>query len=514
MSVRRVFIPGEKIMSEGIIEETRTYREREGVAVAMSGADAGGVAVAMSGASATAAPADVDACEERKLGTSPVVRLFLQYSAISLLGVLAQIAMVVMEGVVVGNGIGEFGLACMSVVMTFEIINMSFGSSLGQGVSTVCGNLLGAGDDEGARRAFGQGFWFTFFLASAVGATLFVAAPVILPYIGATPDIYEECVFAVRIFVSAYPLCITGQMLCQMLRQDEHPGLASGIQTAGSVIATVWLWTSVFVFKLGVPGAAGYYAISTGTWFIAVVPFIKKSHNPNRSFRISPRDLAISPRLVWDVCRFGCPVFLVQLSSAVYVMVMNSILGMSGDTAGVASFAIINSYFMYTLNIICMAFAYALQPIAAYNEGARHGGRLAKLMVGALVVEVIGIGLISMATNSLAPQMCLIFTGGDAALADMSASHVRVVLMLCALGFAGQIMSAYFESIGRTAKAVLFGVMRYTLFAVPAILVIAQVWGIDHIWYALPVADAATFIITLCFVVLEYRYLKSDAYSS
>lgn len=485
-------------MYQRIHEFIRTYRERSGL-IGSDGLRAGDMG-------------ECGASSSRALGTKPILPLFLQYSAISLLGVIAQILMVVMEGVVVGNGIGEYGLACMSVVMTFEIVNMSFGSSLGQGVSTVCGNLLGAHDDEGARRAFGQGFWFTFILAAVVGASFFAMAPVLLPYIGATPDIYRECVFAVRIFVSAYPFCITGQMLCQMLRQDEHPGLASCIQTVGSVVATIWLWTSVFVLKLGVPGAAGYYAISTATWFLAVIPFIKRSSNPNRSFRIRFADLRISPRVVWNICRFGCPVFLVQLSSAVYVMVMNSILGMRGDTAGVASFAIINSYFMYTLNIICMAFAYALQPIAAYNEGGRHGGRLAQLMVSALVVEVLGILVVSALTNYFAPQMCMVFTGGDVELASMSAGHVRIVLMLCAFGFSGQVMSAYFESVGRTGKAVLFGVMRYALLAVPLIVVIARIWGVECIWFALPVADAATFAITLYFAALECRYLRSGAY--
>lgn len=484
-------------MFQRISEYVRTFRER-GDADRVDGFADVGMGTA-------------DAPDARALGTKPILPLFLQYSAISLLGVIAQIAMVVMEGVVVGNGIGEHGLACMSVVMTFEIINMSFGSSLGQGVSTVCGSLLGAGRADQARRAFGRGFWFTFLLACCVGGILFAAAPAVLPFIGATPDIYDECVFAVRIFVSAYPFCITGQMLCQMLRQDEHPGLASVIQTAGSVIATIWLWTSVFIFKLGVPGAAGYYAISTATWFLAVIPFIRPHASAGRVFFIRLADVRITLDLVRDICRFGCPVFLVQLSSAIYVMVMNSTLGMSGNTAGVASFAIINSYFMYTLNIICMAFAYALQPLAAYNEGAGHGRRLATLMVGALAVEVIVIAAISALTNRFAPQMCLVFTGGDAELAAMSSSHVRIVLMLCALGFSGQIMSAYFESVGRTGKAVLFGVMRYALLAVPLILLISRIWGAELIWAALPMADAATFAITLCFAVAERRRLVSRA---
>ena len=486
-------------MFQRIIEFVRTFRER-GDASLTDGFGAADMGTA-------------SASSSRALGTKPILPLFLRYSAISLVGVLAQIAMVVSEGVVVGNGIGPAGLACMSVVMTFEIVNMALGSSLGQGVSAVCGNLLGAGDIEAARRAFGQGFWFTFVLACAVSAMFFIFAPAIVPSIGATPEIYGDCVVAVRIFMVGYPFCITGQMLCQMLRQDERPGLASAIQTIGSVLAAAWLVVSVFVLHLGVSGAAAYYAISTGFWFVSVFAFVQSSQGGTRAFSIKLSDIAVRPRLVYSVCRYGCPVFLVQISSAVYVAVMNHAFGSTGNTGAVASFAIINSYFIYTLNIVCMALAYALQPIAAYNEGAGDDARLAQLLVVAAVVQVAVIGAISCLTTMFAPQMCIVFTGWDAHLAAMSARHVRVVLMFCALGFLGQIMSAYFESIGSTRRAVMFGILRYALFAVPAILIIGAIGGPKDVWWALPFADLATFFLSVAMILNERKKLLAHAAS-
>lgn len=443
-------------------------------------------------------PQDTPALE-RSLGTKPVLPLFLRYASVSLLGVIAQIAMVVSEGIVVGNGIGGHGLACMSIVMTFEIVNLSFGSS------------------------FGQGFWFTFLTALAVATVFFIFTPVIVPHIGATPDILDDTIVAVRIFMVGYPFCITGQMLCQMLRQDERPGLASAIQTAGSVVAATWLVVSVFVFKLGVAGAAAYYAISTGLWFLAIIPFLKRPAQARGAgqkgdrgllalheggvFSIRLSDIAVKPRLMREVCAYGCPIFLVQISSAIYVAFMNGTLGAGGDSEGVASFAVINSYFMYTLNIVCMALAYALQPIAAYNCGAGHRKRLAQLMVDALVVEVVSIGILSTLTSLAAPALCLVFSGGSPGLAEMSAGHVRIVLMLCALGFSSQILSAYFESVGSTARAVVFGVMRYVMFAVPLIALIHATAGADYIWWALPIADGLTFIPVVIVAALEARRL-------
>ena len=441
------------------------------------------------------------------LASSPVVELFVHYGFIALLGVVAQIFMVIAEGFVVGRGLGEYGLACMSVVMTFEIINISFGSSLGQGVSTICGNRLGRCDEEAARAAFGQGFWMTLFFSAALGFGCFVGAPYLVDLMGATAEIRLDCIRAVRIFVSCYPFCITGQMLCQMLRQDQHPAMASAIQTIGSVVAAVWLVLSIFILDLGVGAAAGYYAISTATWFIAVIPFVVRSKNPDRVFIIELKDIRITGEVAQYIIHSSLPVFLVQLSSALFIVVMNRTLGTYGNTQLLAAFSVINSYFMYTLNILCMALVSALQPIAAYNKGAQNNRRLADLMMSSLIFELVGLAVAALIANLLVEVACHFFCGGDIELARVSAEHARTFLLFCSMGFSGQIMSAYFESIGRTKAAIFFGIVRYVVFAIPAIIMLNACFGVDAVWYAIPLADILTFVLTCTFVAREYRLL-------
>ena len=152
---------------------------------------------------------------------------------------------------------------------------------------------------------------------------------------------------------------------------------------------------------------------------------------------------------------------------------------------------------MYTLNIVCMALAYALQPIAAYNEGRAT-------IAGLRTCSLSRLGWRSSASVSFhalrmrsRPRCACCSPAGDAELAASSAGHVKIVLMFCAFGFLGQIMSAYFESIGGTKRAVMFGVLRYAVFAVPAILVISACSGIENVWWALPAADLATFALSV-----------------
>ena len=103
----------------------------------------------------------VEEAEDRELGTSPVPKLFIKYSSIAFMGMLAQIIMVIIEGIIMGNGLGSHGLACVSIIMSIELLNVALGSALAVGVSTVAGARLGAGDKGGASHAFSQGFWLT-----------------------------------------------------------------------------------------------------------------------------------------------------------------------------------------------------------------------------------------------------------------------------------------------------------------------------------------------------------------
>ena len=87
-----------------------------------------------------------EAAEERELLTAPIGKTFNKYSVITMRGMIAQVIMVVIEGVIMGAGLGAHGLACVGIIMSVEYINLAFGNLYGTGVPTVVGNYLGAGD--------------------------------------------------------------------------------------------------------------------------------------------------------------------------------------------------------------------------------------------------------------------------------------------------------------------------------------------------------------------------------
>lgn len=453
--------------------------------------------------------ADTDAVkaaqEERELGTQPIPKLFVKYASIAFMGMIAQIIMVVFEGIIMGNGLGAHGLACVSIIMSVELMNVALGSALAVGVSTVAGNRLGPGDTEGAKHAFSQGFWLTTILIVVLIILAEIFVEPLVTFLGATPDIFDDTVGAIRVFLLGLPFCVIGQMLCGMLRIDEKPHAAATIQIVSAVVAIIWLAASTFVLNFGVTGAGLYYAISIGLWFVVIYYFVGGKRSV---FQIRLADIKLEPGLCLQIIKIGLPLFLLQATSSVYTTVVNNQLGVLGSSLDIAAFAVINGYVVYIIMMVVQAITYGVQPIAAYNAGAKAYGRMKELLKTSLTIQVLVIAVVTVIVWAAAYPICLLFAG-DPELASVSADATRIVILLGALGWSSQVISSYFECVERVVIATVVGIARYIFFTIPAVYVLGGMMGVQGVWWAQPVADVLTFALVMVFVVIELKRLSA-----
>lgn len=459
----------------------------------------------------TNASAEPQANQERILGTAPVGMLFGRYALTTLVGYLAQIVMVILEGLVIGQGLGAAGLACITVVLPLELLNLALGGALGSGTASLVGELRGSGDEQGAQKAFSQGFWLTAYLVIAVSALIWINARPVAELLGATGDLVDEVTSFVRTLMLLYPFCSLGQLLMACLRTDEKPHVASGITVASSTLSFLCLFTMVIVLKRSFASTALYFGLSTALWFSAIF-YVNGSRKSG--LHVSLKEMRLSPAIASTILRRGIPLFGVQAASLVYTTVINNYLGSLGGGSDLAAFSVINGYVIYLLDMACLASTMGLAPIASYNAGAHKPKRLVSLLRVSTIGTTAALACVVAIVMASAEPISAFFLGADASDAELLAltvSHFLPILIAAPLGFSAQVASAYFQAIGREGISTVLSTCRYLIFAVPLIVALSIPFGIDGVWWAQPVADVLAATLSLAFCIREAHKLRAQA---
>lgn len=446
--------------------------------------------------------------EDRELASKPIPSLVRRYTIVTGQGMLAQIIMVVLEGLVMGWGLGAHGLACVSIIMSAEFLNLAFGNLFGTGVPAIVGNLLGAGDVKGASKAFSQGFWLTSIVSIILAVIMAVFTEPICAFFGATPDIMADTVLGVRTFSILLPFTVVGQMVTAVMRVDEKVQIQANLMTVSAIIAIVWLALSTFIFKLGTMGAGIYYGLSIGIWAIGAFWFIggKKSQ-----LQIKLADLKLDMAICGQIFKIGFPFFLVQAATFIFNTVANTLLGTLGGELGslyIAAFAVINGYILYIVMMIAQCFSYGLQPIAAFNAGAKAWNRLKQSLSCAIKYQIIVLLVVSIVIWLAATPVCAFFAGSDADLVEVAASATRIIIIAVCLGYLAMTVSIYFQSVEKVVLSTFCSLLRYVICSVPLMYLLGNMMGVQGIWIALVVADAITGIISIGLALNEQKRLN------
>jgi Na+-driven multidrug efflux pump len=147
------------------------------------------------------------------------------------------------------------------------------------------------------------------------------------------------------------------------------------------------------------------------------------------------------------------------------------------------------------------------QPLIGYNYGARRFDRVKqalRLAIGAATAVVaLGFAVVQLFPASLVR----LFSRDSAELLSIGVTAIRLVLMtLPIVGF--QIVAAsYFQAVGKPRQAMLLMLSRQVLLLIPAILILPRFFGLLGIYYAVPLADLGSALLTGAWLALELRKL-------
>ncbi len=432
---------------------------------------------------------------EKLLLTGEIPRLFMKYALPGVAGLLFLGIQSVIDGIVLGRFVGANALASVNLVLPCYSLISAFAIVMGIGGQTLVSISLGRGDKQEANNALRSVFVFLLGMSVVVSLVIFLSAGKIASFLGANEVLLPDAVHYIRALVPFFPLLCAMFFGDYIIKAMGHPLYATSVMGMTVVLNIVLDLVFVAVLGWGVMGAglATGIAFTMGACFN--VPRLFSCHEV-----VAVQRGRYDRRLVWNAFYNGSSEGMSELSVAITVFLFNITMMRYLGESGVAAFTAIN-YILFIGTTVFLGISDGIIPIIGYNYGARKQERIKSILkLAARTNSLIGIGLFLLLLLFGEQVIGLFFKDHGSEAFEIASRGVSIycfAFLLCGLNI---LASSYFTAIGNAKISIIISVLRGLVFVGIGILVLPAVFGIDAIWYDVPIAEICTLSVSFWLV--------------
>lgn len=447
--------------------------------------------------------------QQNPLGYKSIPSLLKTFAIPSIIATLVSSLYNIVDQMFIGQGVGYLGNAATNVSYPLTTICLALSLLIGIGSASRFSLSLGAGEEEEAARVVGNGIcmMIVFGVLYAVIIELFLYP--MLNAFGATAENLSYAATYSRIIALGMPFQIVTTSMSNMIRADGSPKYSMTCMLIGAILNTILDPIFIFVFHLGVAGAAWATIIGQFFSFLAAILYIRRF----KSVQLKREHVGMRLKDCLSTVSLGMSNSLNQVALTLVQIVMNNSLTYYGAmTVYGKDIPLAACGIVMKTNAILLAFFIGIsqgsQPIVGFNYGAEQYPRVRKTYKLAItcsfVVSVIGFILFQFFPY----QIISLFGKGDKLYYEFAIHFMRTFLFMVIVNGVQLISSNFFAAIGKPIKGLLLSMTRQVFFLIPLVLILPLFFGIDGVLYAGPVADGVAFVVSLTLISLEMRKMK------
>lgn len=440
---------------------------------------------------------------ENKMGTMPVPKLLVSMSLPMMISMLVQALYNIVDSMFVAQ-ISEDALTAVSLAFPIQTLMIAVASGTGVGINALLSRNLGEKDFTGANNAARNGLFLgivsciIFAILGGIGSHFFFAIQTdnlnIVNYGTQYMTIITIC--SAGIFLQ-----ITFERLMQSTGKTIYNMITQGTGAIINIILDPIMIFGLFGFpRLEVMGAA--VATITGQTVAVCLSFFFNL-TKNKEISLNMKGFRPHAKTIARIYEVGIPSIIMQAITSVMTFGMNKILLPFSSTAA----AVFGVYYKLQSFIFMPVFGLnnGMIPIIAYNYGARHKKRItqtAKLSVMiAICIMMIGLVIFQTSSGFLLKNL---FDASDHML-EIGVPAFRTISL--SFLFAGYciIVVSVFQALGNGVYSLIVSVARQLLVILPVAYIFAHVFGLSMVWWALPIAEIVSFILSSILLIRIYR---------
>lgn len=415
----------------------------------------------------------------RDLTKGNEIKQIIYFAIPMLLGNLLQTLYNTVDSIWVGKGVGEKGLAAVTVSfpILFMLISLIMGVTMGS--SIIISQYFGAKDYENVKKSINTTLYFL--LISSVVVTILgviVSKPVLI--LINTPDSilndsnkYLITMFLGMVFMFGY------NGVAAILRGMGDSKTPLYFLMVATVINIILDPIFIFVFKLGVVGAAVATVIAQAVSFIFSVNYINKKHE---LFKIKLDSIKSDKEILKKIIKIGIPMGVQQTLVSLAMVFLNSIINVFGVDAMAAFGAAgrIDSF----MSMPIMSLSAAVSSFTGQNLGANKKDRVVRGFRGTLLIGVLLSIIIASLAIIFAKPLISVFNSKKEVVA-FGVDYLKIVGMFYFTFAFMFIVSGVVRGSGDTMVPMITSLIALWGIRVPLAKYLSGNIGINGVWWSI-----------------------------
>lgn len=441
--------------------------------------------------------------------TEPIGRLILKFAIPSVIALLVNSLYNIVDQIFIGWGVGYLGNGATNVVFPITIIALALSMMIGNGGAAYLSLKLGEGESESARKGVGNAVTLVVVVSILLAVVFLVFIDPILTLFGATDMLRDYALEYGWVIGLGLPFMMISAAINSMIRADGSPKYAMGSMVIGAILNVILDPVFIFIFYMGVRGAAIATVIGQVASFLVSVVYVPrfKTVRPNAAaFRLNVKTCG-------NIVTFGLSSFITQFAITIVMALTNNLLAIYGASSiygaeiPLTATGIVMKVNQIMISIL-LGIATGTQPILGYNYGAKRYDRVKKALEISLIASEV-ISILAFLLFQFAPMSVVTLFGSEEGLYnEFAVKAFRIFLMLCPLTGFQTIAAVYLQAIGKPVKSAILSLARQIIFFVPAALILPTFLGVEGVLWTGPVADGLAFLLSLALLLYERHHLK------
>lgn len=394
-------------------------------------------------------------------------------------------------------------LAGITVEFPISLVIMAFTMLIGLGAGTLISIRLGQNKGEEAEEIMGNAVVLMLILSVVITALGLIFLKPLVAAMGASAEVMPYALDYGGIIIAGTLFFMFGMGANNFIRAQGDPKMAMITMLIGAITNIILDPIFIYVFDWGITGAAIATVIAKAVSAVWIFHYLLSGRG---QLKLVLPKIRIQWRHVLAIITIGAAPFSMQLAASLLNVILNNSLYKYGSDLALSAMGIVGSVSMLLLMPL-FGLNQGLQPIIGYNYGAGSYHRVREALLKGLVAAS-GISLLGYLLINLFPaQLVGLFNKGDTELIGLGQHALRTYLFALPIIGAQVIGASYFQAIGKPTHAALLSLSRQFLLLIPAILILPNFFDLNGIYYAGPVADTGSALLTGTMVTLELRKL-------